>query len=109
MIPVLYNEGPLWLLGITWNAEILAAFFAWWMPLNLLSYLAFMAWGVFHRGWKVRDEAKSLKRLFLAMFLTWPSLAVLLILIAVDELVLQPRRKRRRQKAVADYHRRVRP
>lgn len=43
MTPFLINEGSLWALGIAWYPEALAAFFAWWMPLNLLSYLLFLA------------------------------------------------------------------
>lgn len=42
-IPVLVNEGPVWLLGIAWNADMMAAFLAWWMPLNLVSWLVFLA------------------------------------------------------------------
>lgn len=31
MIPALYSDGPLWLVGITWNAGMLAAFLARWI------------------------------------------------------------------------------
>lgn len=43
MTPFLIHEGSVWALGIAWHPETLAAFLAWWMPLNFFSYLLFLA------------------------------------------------------------------
>ena len=96
MIPVLYSDGPLWLVGIAWNAEMVAAFLAWWMPLNLLTYLALLAAGkpVFNvRSFK--PEVFHLKRILCSMFITLPILAFVVALGVAEGLGINPTKRRK--------------
>lgn len=47
-------------IGLAWLPEQLVAFLAWWMPLNLLSWLALMAL-VLGSGGRMKQEARALQ------------------------------------------------
>lgn len=73
MIPVFECLNQACVAGIAWNPEMLAAFLAWWMPLNLLSYWAMLAlMPLFIEGLEWNHKAFSLKQFMLLMFVFWP-------------------------------------
>lgn len=97
MIPVLECLNQACVAGIAWNPEILAAFLAWWMPLNLLSFIAMLALVpafIPGAGWK--KEALCLKQFALMTMMFWPMMigrsAYVLVTVALEQ------RQRKRQK-----------
>lgn len=80
--------------GFVWRPEMVTAFLAWWMPVNLVAYLAILALCSGFLGWSARPEATDLKRFFLSMFVTLPFLSALPLAWAYDELFGKARRKK---------------
>lgn len=95
MIPVIYNEESIWLVGIVWNTEMLAAFLAWWMPLNLISYLLFLV--IF----SIIDDAEWEPKVFSLRFMLgmplifWPWVVGLFSYCAYMVFIHDPRKNRR--------------
>jgi len=73
MIPVFECLNQACVAGMAWNPEMLAAFLAWWMPLNLLSFITMLALvPVFIPGSSWEPEALTLKQFALMTMMFWP-------------------------------------
>lgn len=97
MIPVFECLEGACALGIAWDPEYLAAFLAWWMPFNLLSYLAMLALvPLVISGAEWKEEVFSLRRIPLMTVLFWPDL-----LGRVTYVLLTHRSYKRKQRARA--------
>lgn len=72
MIPVFECLQGACIAGVAWNPEMLAAFLAWWMPLNLISYLAMLALvPLLIHGSKWKAEAFTLRQFLLMTMIFW--------------------------------------
>ena len=73
ILPIFACDGAVCFAGIGWRPEQLAAFLAWWMPLNLLSYWAMLAlMPLWIEGIEWNHKSFSLKQFMLMMFIFWP-------------------------------------
>ena len=102
MIPVFECLGQACVAGIAWNPEMLAAFLAWWMPLNLLSFIAMLALvPSFIPGASWEKEALTLKQFALMTVMFWPVMlgrtAYVLVMVALET---RDRKKRKSNQQV---------
>jgi len=102
MIPVFECLNQVCIAGMAWNPEMLAAFLAWWMPLNLLSYWAMLAlMPLWIEGIEWNHKSFSLKQFTLMMFVFWPFIigraAYVLVMVALET---RDRKKRKTNQQV---------
>lgn len=71
ILPLLACEGAVCFAGIGWRPEQLAAFLAWWMPFNLLSFLAFSVWLSLVSSGRWQPDAFSLKQFAVMTMAFW--------------------------------------
>lgn len=98
ILPIIACEGAVCFAGIGWRPEQLAAFLAWWMPFNLLSFLALLAWASVTISSKWQPNAFSLKQFAVMTMAFWP----MLLSRATHVLVLRGLHRRSRKRRMAN-------
>ena len=74
--------------GVVWIPDMVASFLAWWMPLNLLSYLVlflFVSAVTYGQG-KWDPKMYSLTILLLMTVWFWPKVALALISVVASKI-----------------------
>lgn len=102
MIPVFECLQDVCIAGVAWRPELLAAFLAWWMPLNLLSYYATLALvPLLIPGSAWKSNALTLKQFALMTMGFWPVVfgrtAYVLVMVALEA---RDRKKRKSNQQV---------
>ena len=89
MIPLFVcdSDGPVCLVGMAWNPAMLAAFLSWWMPLNLVSWLALLIF-IWMREGKIGKNATTLPWILWMMCAFW----AMVTFVVIDHFVKRLRR-----------------
>lgn len=88
MIPTITCIENACVAGVVWRPDLMAAFLAWWMPLNLLSWLGFMAFVHWKVGGEWEDSVLKLSWFLSMTLFFWPwiisKLVSTVILVWID-------------------------
>ena len=95
MIPTITCIENACVAGVVWRPDLMAAFLAWWMPLNLLSWLAVLILVPLMNGRRWKEEVFTLRRTLLMTLFFWPDFIGRVGYVLIDHWRKSRNRKKR--------------
>lgn len=103
MIPIMGHEGPIWVVGIGWHADLMASFLAWWMPLNLASWLVVLITVPLMTGQSWKEQVFTLRHILLMTVIFWPDLVGRVVYVLLTHHFYMRNRRARAKAALEDF------